>query len=125
MYKVTIKESSFAEMSKKERMLLCDMAGASKIDEILATIDEVTFKPTAYAVLEVHNDRSRGDKDYVKYLYIDSDGNRYVSGSESLFTSFKYYFDEMQGETEDWAIAVTKQPSKNYTGKDFYTCYLV
>ena len=125
MYKVTIKESSFAEMNKKERLLLCDMAGASKIDEILATVDEVTFKPTGYAVLVVHNDRSRGDKDYVKYLYIDSDGNRYVSGSESLFAAFKYYFDEMQGETEDWAIAVTKQPSKNYSGKDFYTCYLV
>lgn len=125
MYKVNIKETSFNELSKKAKMLLCDMAGASKIDEILNNVDELTFKPAGYAVLEVHNDRSRGDKDYVKYLYIDADDNRYVSGSESLFTSFKYYFDEMQGETEDWAIAVTKQPSKNYTGKDFYTCYLV
>lgn len=125
MYKVTIKESSFSEMSKKQRMLLCDMAGASKIDEVLANVDEITFKPYGYAVLEIHNDRSRGDKDYTKYLYIDVDDNRYISGSESLFTAFKYYFDEMQGETEDWAIAVTKQPSKNYSGKDFYTCYLV
>lgn len=125
MYKVNIKETSFNELSKKAKMLLCDMAGASKIDEILNNVDELTFKPAGYAVLEVHNDRSRGDKDYVKYLYIDADDNRYVSGSESLFTSFKYYFDEMQGETEDWAIAVTKQPSKNYSGKDFYTCYLV
>lgn len=125
MYKVNIKETSFNELSKKAKMLLCDMAGASKIDEILNNVDELTFKPAGYAVLEVHNDRSRGDKDYVKYLYIDADDNRYVSGSESLFTSFKYYFDEMQGETEDWAIAVTKQASKNYTGKDFYTCYLV
>lgn len=125
MYKVTIKESSFAEMSKKERMLLCDMTGATKIDEALATVDEFTFTPTGYAVLAIHNDRSRGDKDYVKYLYVDANGYRYVSGSESLFTAFKYYFDEMQGESEDWEIAVTKQPSKNYSGKDFYTCYLV
>lgn len=125
MYKVNIKETSFNDLSKKAKMLLCDLAGASKIDEILNNVDELTFKPAGYAVLEVHNDRSRGDKDYVKYLYIDADDNRYVSGSESLFTSFKYYFDEMQGEEEDWAIAVTKQPSKNYSGKDFYTCYLV
>lgn len=125
MYKVTIKESSFSEMSKKQRMLLCDMTGASKIDEVLANVDEITFKPCGYAVLEIHNDRSRGDKDYTKYLYIDVDDNRYISGSESLFTAFKYYFDEMQDESEDWAIAVTKQPSKNYSGKDFYTCYLV
>lgn len=125
MYKVNIKETSYQDLSKKAKMLLCDMAGASKIDEVLNMVDEVTFKPTGYAVLEIHNDRSRGDKDYVKYLYIDTDGNRYVSGSESLFTAFKYYFDEMQGENEDWAIAVTKQPSKNYSGKDFYTCYLV
>lgn len=125
MYKVTIKESSFSEMSKKQSILLCDMAGASKIDEVLATVDEITFKPYGYAVLEIHNDCSRGDKDYTKYLYIDVDDNRYISGSESLFTAFKYYFDEMQDETEDWAIAVTKQPSKNYSGKDFYTCYLV
>jgi hypothetical protein len=80
----------------------------------------------AYVILDVHNEKSKQDKDYVKYVLIDNAGNKFVTGSESFFTSFKDIFDTMAAEApgEEYSIDVLKKPSQNYKGKSFITCAL-
>ena len=63
-----------------------------------------------------------------RILNIVSDaGMRYVTGSDSFWSSFIDIWDDMkEGEDpEDFSIRVYKRPSKNYSGKSFLTCSLV
>lgn len=111
------------DISAKEKIQLKDTTGAIKLDEVLEQ-GALTIKPDMYAVLAIHNEKS-DNLDYENYLVKDVDGNTYVTGSESFFSSFKDIFDDMQGEDEDWAIKIYKMDSKNYKGKQFITCSIV
>lgn len=122
MYSVEIKSAS-KELTKKERIMLKDTTNAIKLDEATKT-DNLIIKPIAYAILAVHNDKS-ADKDYEQYIVIAEDGNTYVTGSQSFFSSFLLIFSEMEGEEEPWDLKIYRCPSKNYSGKDFITCAIV
>lgn len=111
------------DISAKEKIQLKDTTGAIKLDEVLEQ-GALTIKPDMYAVLSIHNEKS-DNVDYENYLVKDVDGNTYVTGSESFFSSFKDIFDDMQGEDEEWAIKIYKMDSKNYKGKQFITCSIV
>lgn len=121
-YSVEIKESS-KELSAKERIALKDTSDATKLD---LACDEVPLiiTPVAYAVLGIHNEKS-DNKDYNNYLIMDDNGEKYVTGSDSFWTSFKGIYDEMVGESEEWAIKAYKLDSKNYKGKKFLTCSII
>lgn len=121
-YNVTIKETS-KELSAKERIAIKDTSDAIKLD-IACEGDTVTFTPIAYAILSVHNEKS-DNVDYENYVITDSDNNKYVTGSNSFFSSFKNIWDEMENETEEWALKCYKLDSKNYNGKQFLTCSIV
>lgn len=121
-YNVTIKETS-KELSAKERIAIKDTSDAIKLD-IACEGDSVTFTPIAYAILSVHNEKS-DNVDYENYVITDSDNNKYVTGSNSFFSSFKNIWDEMENETEEWALKCYKLDSKNYNGKQFLTCSIV
>ena len=103
------------------------MEGYSPLDTALNDIDVLTITPVAYVILDVHNEKSKQDKDYVKYVIIDNAGNKFVTGSESFFTSFKDIFDTMAEEApgEEYSIDVLKKPSQNYKGKSFITCSIL
>lgn len=122
-YSVTIVEAS-RELSAKERVQLKDTTEAIKLDEATQqgnVIIDVDF----YAVLQIHNEKS-SNKDYYVYLVQDKNGARYVTGSESFFTSFRDIVDEMcDAECDDWGIKVYRMPSKNYNGKEFITCSII
>lgn len=124
-YSVKIREAS-RDLTAKEKIALKDYSNATALDSALNDIDVLTITPVAYAVLDVHNEKSKQDKDYVKYLIIDNAGNKFVTGSESFFTSFKDIFDAMSAEApdEEYSIDVLKKPSQNYKGKSFITCAL-
>lgn len=111
------------EISAKEKIQLKDTTGAIKLDEVLEQ-GPLTIKPDMYAVLAIHNEKS-DNVDYENYLVKDVDGNTYVTGSESFFSSFRDIFDDMLGEDEEWAIKIYKMDSKNYKGKQFITCSIV
>jgi hypothetical protein len=118
-YSVQIVECS-KELSAKERILMKDTSDAVKLDD--ATQEgKVVIHPEAYVVLEVHNEKS-DNKDYKKYLILDTDGTKYDTGSESFWSSFKGIWDEMADEKEEWHIVAYRLPSKNRSGKDFITC---
>ena len=124
-YSVKIREAS-RDLTAKEKIALKDYSNAVALDTALNETDVFTISPTAYVILDVHNEKSKQDKDYVKYVIIDSAGNKFVTGSESFFTSFKDIFETMAAEApgEEYSIDVLKKPSQNYKGKSFITCAL-
>ena len=121
-YSVQIKESS-KELSAKERIALKDTTNAIKLDTACEG-QTLTITPVAYAILEIHNEKS-DNVDYENYVIIDSENNKYVTGSQSFFSSFKNIWDEMQGEDEEWSLDCYKLDSTNYNGKQFLTCSIV
>lgn len=127
-YKVTVTEAS-RELSAKEKIMLKDTSNAIKLDEA-CEVSPLTFSPVMYAILSVHNEKSE-DKDYMQYLIVDKEGNKYVTGSKSFWQSFIDIWEEMQGivnedgSVEDYIIEVYKRDSKNYKGKKFISCSLV
>ena len=120
-YEVTIKEASM-ELTAKERIRLKDTSNAIKLD---TATDEapLTISPKAFAILSIHNEKS-DNVDYLNYIIVDKDGNKYVTGSESFWSSFKSIWDEMETEAEEWELEIYKLDSKNYKGKKFLTCSL-
>lgn len=122
-YNVTIRETS-KTLTPKERVQVKDTSDCIALDA--ATMEgPVLIFPEWYAILDVHNERS-DDKDYVTYIIVDKDGQRYKTGSNSFWNAFISISDEMLDyPEEDWGIKVYRLPSKNRQGKDFITCSLV
>lgn len=121
-YNVEIIESS-KQLSAKQRIAMKDTSNAIKLDFACNT-DEVIIQPVAYAILSIHNEKS-DNKDYEVYVIEDANGEKYVTGSTSFFSTFMSIYEEMEGENEEWALKVYKLDSKNYKGKQFLTCSIV
>lgn len=120
-YEVTIKEASM-ELTAKERIRLKDTTNAIKLDTATDNAP-ITITPKAFAILSIHNEKS-DNVDYLNYIIVDKDGNKYVTGSDSFWSSFKSIWDEMETEAEEWELEIYKLDSKNYKGKKFLTCSL-
>ena len=107
-YSASIVESSI-ELTKKEKILFKDLSDAYALDQIITDQDDRTIGVKGYVVVEVHNEKS-DNKDYTKYVIIDDNGNKYVTGSDAFFASFKDIWDEMVGEDgqpeEDFEIRI-------------------
>lgn len=126
-YSVKIIESS-KELTAREKISAKDFSNAMALDtELIDANSTVVITPAAYLILGVHNEHSKNDKDYKKYLIIDTAGNKYVTGSESFFTAFLDIFNAMAEDApgEEYSIEVYKKPSKNYQGKHFLTCSIL
>ena len=126
-YSVKIIESS-KELTAREKISAKDFSNAMALDtELIDANSTVVITPSAYLILGVHNEHSKNDKDYKKYLIIDTAGNKYVTGSESFFTAFLDIFTAMSEDApgEEYSIEVYKKPSKNYQGKHFLTCSIL
>ena len=123
-YSVEIKETS-CELTAKQRIALKDTSDAIKLD---TACDEnaVIINPVAYAVLAIHNEKS-DNIDYENYVIIDKNGDKYVTGSTSFWSSFISIYDEMLDADADeaWSIKAYKLDSKNYKGKKFLTCSII
>lgn len=122
-FAVTITEAS-KEFTARERIMVKDTSNAIKFDEVVTTDSSFVLTPVAYAVLSVHNEKSKDSKDYQQYIVIADDGNKYITGSCSFWNSFISIWEEMEGE-EQFSIEVYKKDSKNYKGKQFLTCSIV
>lgn len=126
-YSVEIIESS-KELTAREKISAKDFSNATALDtELMDANANIVITPAAYLILSVHNEHSKNDKDYKKYLIIDTAGNKFVTGSDSFFTAFKDIFDAMSKDApgEEFSIEVYKKPSKNYQGKHFLTCSIL
>lgn len=122
-YEVKIRETS-KELTPRERIKIKDFTNAGQLDE-LCNDGEFIISPDYFAILDVHNERSEKDKDYVKYLIVDKAGNKFVTGSNSFFKSLMEIWEEMKPTGEEFDISVYKVPSKNYKGKSFLSCSIL
>lgn len=121
-FEAKIREAS-KELSAKERVKFKDTTNAIQLDD--ATKESpLIISPDFYVILDIHNERSE-DKNYVKYIIVDKNGNKFVTGSESFFSAFKSIFEEMADCGEGYEVEVYRLPSKNYKGKEFLTCSIV
>lgn len=112
------------ELTARERVMLKDTRNAVKLDEAV-TDTPLVISPAYYAVLDVHNEKSKEDKDFQNFVVVDTAGNKYVTGSSSFFEAFTEIVEEMSGTGEDYEIEIYKLDSKNYKGKQFITCSIV
>lgn len=119
-YVANIVESS-KELSARERLRMKDFTNAQQLDSVVGEENETfVIAPAAYAIIEVHNEKSKDKKDYCKIVIVDTADNKFVTGSDSFIRNFMEIYDEMDGEP--FEIEVYKKPSKNYSGKEFITC---
>ncbi len=124
-YKVEIAHST-KELTVREKIRIKDLSNAVQLDDVTQQEGNIVIDFDYYVILNVHNEFSKDDKDYNKYVIVDKGGNKFVTGSESFMTSLEGIVDEMvdAGET-DFEIEVYRKDSKNYTGKQFLTCTIV
>lgn len=122
-YEVKINSVS-KELTARERVMLKDTRNAVKLDEAVKDTPLV-ISPAYYAVLDVHNEKSKEDKDFQNFVVVDTAGNKYLTGSTSFFEAFTEIVEEMSGTGEDYEIEIYKLDSKNYKGKQFITCSIV
>lgn len=122
-YTVTIKETS-KDLTARERLMMKDRSNATPLDSAVTLETPLVITPDSYAVLSIHNESS-DNPDYEKYMIVDKDGNKYITGSVNFWNSFKSIWDEMTKENEDFQIQVYKLESKNYKGKQFLTCSII
>lgn len=122
-YNITISESS-RELSARDRIRMKDLGLAHKLDSEIEDVDSrLTVTVKDYAVLAVHNDNSE-NKDYKIYVLEDVNGERYYTGSETMFDSFYDIWNELHDDEPSFDIVIYKQPSTNRQGKYFLTCSL-
>lgn len=111
------------ELTARERIKLKDTTNAVALDEATEG-SSLVISPSIWAELEIHNERNKdGNMDYKKYVIIDEAGTKYVTGSESFWTSFLEIAAEMGEEAFD--VEAYKVDSKNYKGKQFISCSIV
>lgn len=124
-YKVEIAHST-KELTVREKIRIKDLSNDIQLDDATQQEGNIVIDFDYYVILKVHNEFSKEDKDYNKYVIVDKSGNKFVTGSESFMTSLEGIVDEMAdaGET-DFEIEVYRKDSKNYTGKQFLTCTIV
>ena len=109
------------ELTAIEKVKLKNLQDAIQLDAAVSDDGSLYVKPELYAMIEVHNERSKNDKDYKKMVIIADDGTKYVTGSDSFMRSFEDIADDMEGDDTPWAIKIFRRSSKNYSGT-FITC---
>lgn len=125
-YTTTIIESSM-ELTPKERVKMKDTSNCLKLDEIVpASGEEFIVTPAGFVVLRVENpNNTKGNTEYEVFVLVDTQGTKYVTGSESFMDAFLEIFNELKDETDSYEIAIYRRPSKNFSGKTFITCSVV
>lgn len=123
-YKATITRST-KELDAKQKIMMKDTTNTVSLDTATQSGDGVIIDVDFAVVLDVHNEKS-DNKDYTKYIIVDKNGERYITGSESFWSAFENIYDELaDAGIEDFQLKCYRLPSKNYAGRDFLTCALI
>lgn len=124
-YKAIISEvTEGKELSFRERARLVKLANEKKIDKELAIAEDkkLVIKPDYYAILDVHNPAA-DNEDYSVLCFVCGD-DLYTTSSETLKDSYLELLQLAKDSNEslDFAIEIYGVPSKNYSGREFFTC---
>lgn len=125
--KTTIVEAGGRELTKKEIAIIkVSLQSCVDINAATANDNTLTITVAAYALLQIENDRSKGETVYNKILIIDNNGTMYITGSPSFIENFKAIMEAMEGEDpETWGLEIFQMASQNYKGKSFITCKVI
>ena len=90
-YTATIRESS-KELSAKERVMFKDFSNAKSMVDYVHEAREQGGKATidvdSYVVIDVFNPKAKDNTDYVVYLVIDKNGEKYYTSSNAFWSAF-------------------------------------
>ena len=114
------------ELSIEDRIKFKDTSDAIGIDLATQELEDLVLNIDYYGVFDIHNEKADGNKDYKNYVFVTDKGEKYVTGSESLWSAFTDIMDELtEAGIEDIPpIKIYRKDSKNYKGKQFLTCSL-
>lgn len=123
-YEATIIEGN-AEMSAKEKLNFLNLSDAKSLDELTKEGGSYEIqKVESYARVAVHNEKAE-NKDYEVLVIVDSEGNRFRTGSLAFYNSFMEIYEAMTDAGEDFGLKCYRVPSKNYQGRDFLSCSVI
>ena len=94
-YSVKVIDAS-RQLTTKDKIAFKDFGLAAQLDDVV-TETGLIINVKDYVVLQVHNEKS-DNKDYTKFLLIDENGEKYITGSEPFWTTFKDIWDEISDE---------------------------
>lgn len=130
-YKAVVKES-VKGLTAREKIAIKALNDVTELNDLVTPEQAIMINIDNVVTVMVHNEKS-DNQDYNKYVYIDKDGTKYVSGSEPLYTTVKDILSDIEDaiadgemdETEDITIKVLKKESANYKGQMFLTAELI
>lgn len=117
-------ESSWKELTAREKFILKDISEATPLDEEVSPDEGIIVTVSNHVRVAVHNEKS-DSKDYVVSIIVDPEGNTYRTGSVTFDNAMEdirdYMLDEGLDEVE---VRIYKKESTNYKGKYFITATL-
>lgn len=130
-YKAVVKES-VKGLTAREKIAIKALNDVTELNDLVTPEQAIMINIDNVVTVQVHNEKS-DNQDYNKYVYIDKDGTKYVSGSEPLYTTVKDILSDIKDaiadgemdESEDITIKVMKKESANYKGQMFLTAELI
>lgn len=130
-YKAVVKES-VKGLTAREKIAIKALNDVTELNDLVTPEQAIMINIDNIVTVQVHNEKS-DNQDYNKYVYIDKDGTKYVSGSEPLYTTVKDILSDIEDaiadgemdEAEDITIKVMKKESANYKGQMFLTAELI
>ncbi len=129
-YKCTIESTTKELTSARERIMFKDTTNAIKLDDVVAPESPLVINFSMLVKLAIENPMATEDKEYSRYILVDTNGTKYMTGSKTLISALESIIDEMVQEFEnpqevEFELEIYKVPSKNYTNKHFLSCSLV
>lgn len=123
MFNVVI-EKALKEVTKKEMLQLKDLTDAVRLDQATQERGSVMINNIQNMVkLFLVSDDPKNPQEYGKLVITDTEGNRFVTGSESFARRAWEIADDMAGE--EFGLKVYRRPSKNYPGREFLSCSVI
>lgn len=122
----TIIEGS-RDFTQKESVMMKDVKDAISLNQVVLNGDGngLILNVKDYAVLAVHNEHAKENKDYNVIVLLDENGEKYTTGSTSFMRAFSDIWDDMAESGEEWSLKVFGRPSNNYSGRDYLTCSII
>lgn len=127
-YKAEITYSS-KELTKREAVKAKDLTDCIPLDKVLDEENpKAVINVDSFMFLHISNDLAKGNKEYDVCVVIDTEGNRYKTGSESFMRAIEEISTDLLEDDGTWGaegltIKAYKKDSKNFDGK-FITCSL-
>ena len=118
--------SSTKDLTALESLKVRDYTDAVRLDD-LNPGEELVVSWGYMVEMHVYNEKSKNEKEYDKAVYVDGDGAKYVTGSQTFRDKIHELANQIEElraagiEEKDLRLKIFKKPSTNYKDKHFIT----